>query len=273
MDALGTRQLYALAIACYAVATVHGLLLWRRGLGRGEWVNYGWLVAGWLLQVLALVTRGFSLSRCPVTNLFEAVMFVTTVIGTAHVVAGVWRRFRGAGLLLAPAFFGVGVFALQPQLDRPGPVFDLEATTLSLHVTLILIAYASFGLASLAAGMFLVAERAPESESARTLAASFPGADRLQTVLLRALATGLVLLTAGLILSLGLMRERYGVLVRPDPKIAWSLLVWAVYFGLIVARLRFGQGPRRVAWATLCCYAFVLLTFWGTNLLSPIHHP
>ncbi|MBL9138232.1 MAG: cytochrome c biogenesis protein CcsA [Verrucomicrobiales bacterium] len=273
MDLLGTRQFYALAIACYAVATVHGIFLWRRGLGRGEWVNYGWLTAGWLLQVLALVTRGFSLSRCPVTNLFEAVMFVTTVIGLAHAVAGLWRRFRGAGVLLAPAFFAVGVFALQPQLDKPGPVFDLEATALSLHVTLILIAYASFGLASLAAAMFLVVEHAGESAAARVLAANFPHSERLQAVLLKALAGGLLLLTAGLILSLGLMRERYGVLVRPDPKIAWSVFVWAVYFGLIVARLRFGQGPRRVAWATLCCYAFVILTFWGTNLLSPIHHP
>ncbi|MCC7376612.1 MAG: cytochrome c biogenesis protein CcsA [Verrucomicrobiales bacterium] len=273
MDAFGTREWYAMAIGCYAIATVHAVFLWRRGLGRGEWVNYGWLAGGWALQVVALISRGFSLSRCPVTNLFEAVMFVTTVIATGHVIAGCWRRFRIAGLVLAPAFFAAGVFALQPRLDQPGPVFDLEATALSLHVTLILIAYASFGLASIAAGMFLVTQSAQLPVTSRNLAALLPRADRLQAVLLRALAIGLLLLTAGLILSLGLMRERYGVLVRPDPKISWSAFVWTIYFALIVARLRFGQGPRRVAWATLGCYAFVILTFWGTNLLSPIHHP
>jgi hypothetical protein len=79
--------------------------------------------------------------------------------------------------------------------------------------------------------------------------------------------------TAGLVMSFGLMRERYGVLVRPDPKIAWSILVWVVYLGLMVARLRFHQAGHRLAWGALGGFLFVVLTFWGTNLLSPIHHP
>jgi len=37
-------------------------------------------------------------------------------------------------------------------------------------------------------------------------------------------------------------------------------------------RYKFAQGGRRFAWGAVAAFAFVLLTFWGTNLLSPLHH-
>jgi hypothetical protein len=45
------------------------------------------------------------------------------------------------------------------------------------------------------------------------------------------------------------------------------------YLALLIARSRFGQGGRRFAWSTVGSFAFLLLTFWGFLLLSPIHHP
>ena len=138
---------------------------------------------------------------------------------------------------------------------------------------MVLLAYAAFGLASLAGILYLIRERPGASETAKQLSAQLPDGDRLERVLLRSLGMGLILLTAGLVMSFGLMRERYGVLVRPDPKIAWSILVWVVYLGLMISRLRFRQAAHRLAWGALGGFLFVVLTFWGTNLLSPIHHP
>lgn len=267
------RLLYAFAVVLYAVATAHGVLLWRREFRRGEWVNFGLLVLGFGLQTGALIGRGFSLARCPVTNLFEAVMFVSWAIVGAYLVVGWQARIRFVGVVLAPVLLGVGVFALQPALDHPGPDFDLEHAAVSLHVSLVLLAYAAFGLGSLAGALYLVRDRRPETPLLATLADRLPEPARLERVLLRSVGTGLILLTSGLILSLGLMRERYGVLVRPDPKIAWSFLVWSVYFGLMLARLKFARAPRDLAWGALMGFGFVMLTFWGTNLLSPIHHP
>jgi ABC-type uncharacterized transport system permease subunit len=54
--------------------------------------------------------------------------------------------------------------------------------------------------------------------------------------------------------------------------VIWSLLVWAAYLVLLVTHQRFGVGGRRFAWGVVGVFAFVLLTFWGTNLLSPLHH-
>ncbi len=60
---------------------------------------------------------------------------------------------------------------------------------------------------------------------------------------------------------------------RGDPKIVWSVGVWLLYLGLIIWRWRFAQGGRRFALGVLGSFLFVLLTFWGTNVLSPLHNP
>jgi len=273
VEALGDRGFFFLAVAGYALASGHGLLLWLRGFRRGEWLNYGLFATGFAAHTVALVTRGFSLAHCPVTNLFEVLMFVTWAIAVAYLVAGLFAPLRVVGGFLAPVLFAVGLFALLPRLDEPGPNFDLEHAAVSLHVSLVLLAYAGFGLGCLAGALYLVRQQPGTSPQRQALVARLPDEDRLERLLLRSLGTGLILLTAGLVCSLGLMRERYGVLFRPDPKIAWSFLVWAVYFALMLLRLQFRQAVRRLAWGSLCGFAFVLLTFWGTNLLSPIHHP
>lgn len=275
MEGVGPRTLFALGIAAYGVATFHGVFLWRRGLPRGAWMSYGLVAAGFAPHTAALVGRGFSLNQCPVTNLFEAVMFVTWVMVGAYLLGGWWDRLRSAGLLLAPVVAAAGVFALQPPLDRSNPGFEVEHAALSFHVTLVLLAYAAFGVASLAGGLYLIREstEAGASDSPRRWPSPLPSGDRLERVLGRSLSVGLILLTGGLVMSFGLMRERYGVLARPDPKIAWSIFVWLVYLGLVVAQLQFRPAVRRVAWGAVGGFAFVVLTFWGTNLLSPIHHP
>jgi hypothetical protein len=39
-----------------------------------------------------------------------------------------------------------------------------------------------------------------------------------------------------------------------------------------VLRWRCARGGRSFAWGAVVVFAFVLLTFWGTNLLSTLHH-
>jgi ABC-type uncharacterized transport system permease subunit len=51
------------------------------------------------------------------------------------------------------------------------------------------------------------------------------------------------------------------------------MVVWCVYLGLLVMRWHFAQGGRRFALGAIGSFAFILLTFWGSNLLSPLHNP
>ena len=88
----------------------------------------------------------------------------------------------------------------------------------------------------------------------------------------RIVATGFVLLTAGLAIGAVWLKLPEGVGYFDDPKVHWSILVWLLYLTLLILNWRFAQGGRRFAWGAVGCFAFVLLTFWGVNLMSPIHH-
>jgi ABC-type transport system involved in cytochrome c biogenesis permease subunit len=63
------------------------------------------------------------------------------------------------------------------------------------------------------------------------------------------------------------------VYFRRDPKILWSIAVWLVYLSLLVARWGFSRTGRPFAWGAIGTFSFILLTFWGFNLLSAVHRP
>ena len=91
----------------------------------------------------------------------------------------------------------------------------------------------------------------------------------------RLLICGIVLLTLGLAFAPMLIREAEakGEPVRFDPILFYSVFIWVVYLLLYVARWKFGQVGRRFAWGVVGSFAFLLLTFWGFILISPLHNP
>lgn len=261
-----------MAVAGYGLVSV--LFLRRRGQwGRpleGVTGLVGLLVLAWGWHAMALMERGFTLRRCPVTNLFEAVLFVSWLVGGVCVVAAMRRGWRNAGLAGVMFLAGVGLLALHPVLDRPGAE-EWEGAMVSLHVTMVLLAYAAFAMAALAGLGWLWLGWGEEGEERR--GEGWPVRRDLERVLTGTLVAGVVLMTAGLGLSFGLVRERYGVWWISDMKIGWSLLVLAIYGGLAGWRLGHRTEVGKVAWGAVMGGVFLGLTFWGTNLLSRIHEP
>ena len=101
----------------------------------------------------------------------------------------------------------------------------------------------------------------------------FSSIQRLEAIVGRLLLAGFVLLTIGLAIGgYDLLQLGQADAHRGDPKVIWSVLVWLLYLGLVVMRWKFAQGGRRFALGAIGTFVFVLLTFWGVNLLSPIHN-
>jgi len=68
-----------------------------------------------------------------------------------------------------------------------------------------------------------------------------------------------------------LLKSRPELNAAKDPKLLWSGLVWCLYLALLILHGRFAQSGRKFAWGAVAGFAFVVLTFWGVNLLSPSH--
>src|SRR5688500_3912369 len=82
------RNTFALAVLGYGVSALYSVFLWRKGFQRDDRINYGILAFSTVFHTTAMGMRGFSLSRCPVNNLFEAMMFVMWTIVATYLILG-----------------------------------------------------------------------------------------------------------------------------------------------------------------------------------------
>jgi HemX protein len=254
---------------------IYSVFLWRNGFRRDNHVTYLLLLLAFGLHTVAMLLRGFRLDRCPVSNLYEATLFAMWTIVAIYLVVGLWSRVRFLGAFASPVLFAIGVFALMPSLDAArGSRPELPTVWTSLHAALMSLSYGAFGLSAVAALMFLTQERNLKFHKLQAIFSLMPPIQRLEAVVGRLLAAGFVLLTLGLLSGVvDLTRINNPHLYRGDPKIVWSALVWLLYLGLLILRWRFAQGGRRFALSAIGSFVFVLLTFWGTNVLSPLHNP
>jgi ABC-type uncharacterized transport system permease subunit len=144
----------------------------------------------------------------------------------------------------------------------------------SLHAALILLAYGAFGLGSVAALMYLTQEHNLKFHKLQAFFSLMAPIQRLEATVGRLLLSGLILLTIGLALgAYDLTHLDNPHSYRRDPKIVWSMAVWALYMALVIMRWRIALAGRRFALCAIGSFAFVLLTFWVVNLHSPLHNP
>lgn len=269
---MADRHFFLLAVIVYGLSMAYSVFLWRKGFRKDDRVNYFLLLAAFALHVVAMAMRGFSLKQCPVNNIYEATIFITWTIVTSYLLVGLWPKLRFLGAFASPILFALGVFALMPSLDPPrGPQPNFSNGLTSLHAATSLLAYGAFGLGATAAGMFLTQQHDLKFRKLRAVLSLLPPIQRLEFVTVLFVGIGFVLFTVGLVAG-GLLPHTAEVPYWKETKVLWSGLLWLIYGGLLAARLLFSASRKFFAVASIAAFVFLLLTFWGTTLLSPIHN-
>ncbi len=270
---LTDRQFFLIAVAAYGLSMIFSVFVWRKNFQSDNRVNYFLLFAGMIPHTIALAKRGFSFERCPVNNLYEATSFLIWALLAAYLVLGIFSRLRFLSAFVSPLAFAVGVFALMPSLDPPpGPEPQFTGGWISLHAALILLSYGAFGLSSVAAVMYLTQEHDLKLHKMKAILSKFPSIERIEQVVGRLLIVGFALLTIGILIIPFAVDKPEGISFSKDSKVLWAILVWLIYLALIVCHWRYHLGGKRFAWGALGTFVFVLLTFWGTNLMSQLHN-
>ncbi|MFM1768975.1 MAG: hypothetical protein RJA22_1504 [Verrucomicrobiota bacterium] len=268
---LSDRNWFLLAVVCYGLGALQAVFLGRSGFRRDNHLSYAILLLGGVFHTVAMFKRGFSLDRCPINNLYEATAFIMWTLVATHAVVGWWSRLRFLGAFLAPLLFSVGVFALMPALDVQAARPTFTGGWSSLHKALILLAFGAFGVAAVAGLMYLTQDRNLKMHKLRAALSLLPPIQRLELVITRLLAVGVVLLTLGLVVSGIYLKQTRDAVFTTDVLAWYSVIIWTLYLGILVARWRFAQRGRRLALGVICSFAFLMLTFWGVYLLSDLH--
>ncbi|MGC8743213.1 MAG: cytochrome C assembly family protein [Verrucomicrobiia bacterium] len=275
MIGLSEKNCFLIAVVLYGISAIYGVFLMRAGFKRDDRINYFMLLAGFCLQTLAMLQRGISFSHCPVHNLYEAILFVSWSLLLGYLIIGIHPRLRFLGIYAAPVVLALGILAKMPGMDQQTPTLieNNPKFWVNLHATIILFSYAAFGIAGLCGMMYLSRIHSLKYDKVVAFFSHLPSAERLEKVLFESLVAGVLMLTIGILIASFALKPPSGLTYAADPKVQWSIFVWLLYVFIIILHKKFSIGPRRLAFSAIGSFAFILLTFWGFNLMSKIHNP
>ena len=249
---------------CFLLAFAYTMYALGARVDRPSRWNFTVMLAGFLLQTGFLHARGQVVGRCPLTNLFEVLIFLSWSVVLLYFVIGGTYRLSLLGSFTAPLVFLLQTVAqllpsaTLPPVHKPSAGFWPE-----MHAAVSLIAYGAFALGCVAGVMYLIQERLLKKHQLNAVYRNLPPIHDLAEAMQRVLIAGLVLLTLGLVA--GFLAGSAG-----DHKaaIAWAIGVWVLYGVLLTLRYTHRVSARRIAWMSVAAFTIALTTL---GALSFIH--
>ncbi|NEO58926.1 MAG: c-type cytochrome biogenesis protein CcsB [Moorea sp. SIO4G2] len=121
-----------------------------------------------LCTATLLGARWLEAGYFPISNLYESLFFLTWGITTVHLIAENMSRSRFVGVATAPVAMGITAFAalsLPPDMQESAPLVPaLKSNWLMMHVSIMMLSYATLMVGSLVAIAFLVITRGQNVE-------------------------------------------------------------------------------------------------------------
>src|SRR3989440_4202645 len=153
------RDLLIVSTLCFLAAIVRTIVSLRAGIFKPGRFSFLAIGLGFIFQTAFLSIRGHALGRCPLTNLFEVLIFLAWSIALIYLLIGPAYRLSLMGAFTAPLVFIIQVFALLAPIDVRHAVKLPANPWLEFHASMSLVAYGAFALACIAGVMYLVQER------------------------------------------------------------------------------------------------------------------
>ena len=226
-------------------------------------LNFFALLAGFGLQTAFLYLRGERVGRCPLTSIFEVLIFLAWAMVLFYLLIGPTYRLSLLGLFTSPLVFLLQIGALLGLEDTPARTKIAPNAWMELHAAISVVAYGAFALACVAGVMYLAQERQLKTHHIHSFFYHLPPIRDLAVANGRLIVTGFILLTVGIVAGLMI-----GNLHSHAVKIAWSVGVWLLYGGIFALSKGHRLSPRRVAWMSVGAFSAVLVTLSGITFIE-----
>ena len=218
----------------------------------------GCALHAWLLFDPAVPGASF------VFTFFNA-MALTALLINALVLA--WAMFQPTwhlGLITLPG--ALAAIWIEPATGSQAIALPWSVNA---HIMISLLAYGTLMLAGAQALMLLLKEHQLNSRHlADHISSRLPPLDRMESLLIKIIALGLILLSVGLAIGGNAMTEPFSPGMMH--KIVFSVLAWITLVALLWGHWQFGWRGRLAAGMTLAGLVFLILGFLGTKLVLEI---
>jgi ABC-type uncharacterized transport system permease subunit len=259
------RHLLIVSTFFYLAAVVRLALALRAGIFRPGRFNFLAIGLGFICQTAFLSMRGHELHRCPLTNLFEVLIFLGWSVALIYLLIGPAYRLSLMGAFTAPLVFVIQVLALLMPIDVRHPVNLPANPWLEFHASMSIMAYGAFALACVAGVMYLVQERQLKTHQLHSIFYHLPPLSDLFAAITRLLWWGFILYTVGL--ASGFFIE--GPL--PRVQMIFAFAVWLLYAAILQGRHLRRLAPKRVAALCIIGFSAALTLLWGINFTAQMH--
>lgn len=261
------RYFLILSTASFAIAIAHTALELRSGAFRPARFNFVAIAVGFILQTAFLSMRGNAVGRCPLTNLFEVLVFLAWSVALIYLLVGPTYRLSLMGAFTAPLVFLIQGIALIAPIDMEHATRLPPNPWLEFHASISIIAYGAFALACIAGVMYLVQERQLKTHQLHSTFHRLPPLNDLFTAIKRLLWFGFVLYTAGILSGFFTGRP------LPRVQVIAALVVWILYAAILQGQQLRRLAPKRVAALCIVGFSIALTLLWGISFSAQTHSP
>lgn len=252
-----------------------------------------------LLLIFILASRWIIAGYFPLSNLYESLLFLTWTLLTIYLYLENKTKSKLMGAILIPVallIMGFANLTLSPDMQKASPLVPaLQSNWLMMHVSMMMLSYATLIMGSLLCILFLVISKYQDvdlqviDESSLPLynvmldyyeAKLFSPSDEIAELgklkLLQSLdnwsyriiGLGFPFLTIGIIAGGVWANEAWGSYWSWDPKETWALITWLVFATYLHSRLTKGWEGKKTAILGGLGFFVIWVCYLGVNFLG-----
>lgn len=252
-----------------------------------------------ILLFFILCSRWVTAGYFPLSNLYESLLFLTWTLLTLYLYIESKTRSKIIGAILIPVALLINGFAnltLSPEMQKASPLVPaLQSNWLMMHVSMMLLSYATLIMGSLLSILFLVISRYKDIDFKLLENSSLPlyniMLDYYETKLFspssemselgklkllqsldnwsyRIIGLGFPFLTIGIISGGVWANEAWGSYWSWDPKETWALITWLVFATYLHARITKGWEGKKTAVLGGLGFFVIWICYLGVNFLG-----
>jgi cytochrome c-type biogenesis protein CcsB len=252
-----------------------------------------------LLLFFILASRWVIAGYFPLSNLYESLLFLTWTLLTIYLYLENKTKSKLMGAILIPVALLITGFAnltLSPDMQKASPLVPaLQSNWLMMHVSMMMLSYATLIMGSLLCILFLVISKYQDvdlqlvDESSLPLynvmldyyeAKLFSPSDEISELgklkLLQSLdnwsyriiGLGFPFLTIGIIAGGVWANEAWGSYWSWDPKETWALITWIVFATYLHSRITKGWEGKKTAILGGLGFFVIWICYLGVNFLG-----
>ena len=260
--------------------------------------QFSTLTANFLLFFI-LSSRWIVAGYFPLSNLYESLLFLTWTLLTIYIYVEKKTKSKLIGSILVPVILLISGFAnltLSPEMQKSSPLVPaLQSNWLMMHVSMMLLSYATLITGSLLCILFLVISRYKDVDlkiiddsslplynimldyyEAKLISPSNEVSELGKLKLLqsidnwsyRIIGLGFPFLTIGIISGGVWANEAWGSYWSWDPKETWALITWMIFATYLHARITKGWEGKKTAILGGLGFFVIWICYLGVNFLG-----